>query len=169
MLGFDINKTIGSQLQNFFIRFSSFGTIHQDLFFGGESDFAVIGFGMKVEPVKERTFIEILVCGNFEKILFPHLGVSSSIVPTKAGVASLDQAVNPNIFDNVEAHHGNMLRNIRTSSKPSHGGGQVGVGGMQSMRHFVTDKHVCQFFAHVFPYRHREGTGLNVKRGRRGF
>ena len=167
MLFFDKNKTIGSQLQNFFIGFSVFCTIDQDLFFFGERNLTVVGFGVEIQAIKERTLVEILVFGDFEEIHLSHFGVANSIVPTQTGVASLNESVDANIFDNIQSHHRNLLRNASTARKSSHGGRQIIVGSVESVRDFVSHQHVGQLFAHVRPHGHRERTRFNVKKRRR--
>ena len=93
---------------------------------------------MKVETIKERTLIKVFVRINLKQVHFPHFGIASRVVGTQAGVSSLDQAVDPNVFDNVQTSHCDGERNASVLRQLGDGRQQVIVGGMQSVGHFVT-------------------------------
>ena len=154
------------QFQDLFISLGVLSTLHQDPLFGGERNLAIVGFGVKVETIKERTLIKVLVRINLKQVHFPHFGIASRVVATQAGITSLDQAVNPNIFNDVQTSHCDGERNASVLRQLGDGRQQVIVNGMQSVGHFVTQEHIGKLFGHLLPDGHRQHTRLNVKHRR---
>ena len=104
-------ENVGSQLQDLFVSLGVLCTLDQRTLFVGEHHFAIVGFRIEGQAVKERTLVDVLVLTDFEEIHFTHFGIASSIVRNQTAILSLDQSVDANIFDNVEGVHCNLFGN----------------------------------------------------------
>jgi len=120
---------------------------------------------VEIETVKEASVVQILAILDFEEIHLSHLGVASSIVPAETGVAALDQLVDSNILDDVQGSHANVFRNLKGFRKTLEGSGDVRLGGVQGVGHFVTQQHVHQLLGHTLPCRHGQFTAVGVEHG----
>ena len=147
-------QNVNHKVNNLTKLFGGLSTIDKGLLLIREVHFASVTLSVKIQAVKKLAFVGVLTL-QAEQVHVPHLGVANGIVGNQTTIATLDQSVDADIFDDVQRTHDQTLGHgtRQTTSNVVERCRKI-ASGMQSVGNFVTDQHVSQLRRHVTPHGH---------------